>query len=167
MTWRVKHPKINKLRAINDPDSSIGRKRQNLYKGASTQAKAAYEQGFYIEAIAISESIITDRLEARRAYLADNDVSKRWFRTIGPLLDAVAKDDPVDDRKLISAYIQIQEWEPKRNSAIHELVKLREDRTDDLWGARYESLKSAAEEGLQIAKAISAAVKRLNKYPKT
>ena len=164
MSWRVAPIKMNKLRAVNLADNDIGKKRHKLYKGAFAQAKLAIENGFYIEVIAISESIIADRLEARRAFLAKQDPSKRGFRTLGTLLDALAKDDDQADDALIKAYKKIQAWEPKRNFAVHELVKLREDLLEDDWDSRYLALKIAAEEGLKAARAVSTAVTRSNKH---
>ena len=59
-----------KYRADGGPENSNGEKRRELYSKAIRKAKSAHKNRFFIEAISIWESIIADRLEARRQYLA-------------------------------------------------------------------------------------------------
>jgi hypothetical protein len=68
-----------KVRAANVLGSGVGRKRQELYAKAHEQIAKARKKKFFVECIAICDSIISDRLEARRACLAPNDIAKHQF----------------------------------------------------------------------------------------
>ena len=45
-------------------NKGVGQNRDEVFKQAIKQYKKAKENGFYLEAIAICESLITDRMEA-------------------------------------------------------------------------------------------------------
>src|SRR3990167_3525749 len=61
-------------RAIATSDTTIGSTRYNLYKQAYSRINDATKQGFFLEAITIIESLISDRLESRLTFLKKHDV---------------------------------------------------------------------------------------------
>lgn len=76
-----------KVRLINTGrTSSVAKARQALYRSCTARIKEAIKLGFYLEAIALLESMITDRLESRIAAIHGQDEEYRKFRTIGYLL---------------------------------------------------------------------------------
>ncbi len=77
-------PNPKKVRAKNTGTASVvGQVRHHLYQNAFKRINDSIEAGFYIEAISIIESIITDRLEARISFITDNE---QIFDTIHTLL---------------------------------------------------------------------------------
>ncbi len=157
--------KGTQLRAINTPGNGIGRQRQHLYAAGFRQLNRAMDGGFYVEAIALCESLLSDRLEARRAWIANQEDSKRAFGTLGSLARKLAgssnkeREDPLETNK--SLYKECIAWADSRNKAIHEMFKLPEEGHVG-WETRYASLQIIAEQGVKLARKVSAAVKKSN-----
>jgi hypothetical protein len=123
------------------------------------------DAGFHIEAIALCESLLSDRLEARRAWLARQLESKREFGTLGGLARELLGQssneagDPIEANKLI--YEDCVKWADDRNKAIHEMFKLAEG-DESNWEVRYAALEAVADSGLKLTRKLSAAVKKSN-----
>ena len=64
----------------------VGKARHELYRGALGHLKSAIEQGFYIEAVALCESVLSDRLEARNSHLNGHSVDSRKQKAFGTLI---------------------------------------------------------------------------------
>lgn len=143
------------------PGTAAGRKRFELYANGYRQIDKAYASGFYIECIAILESIIADRLEARRAKVNPNDPVKHKFEVLGTLTRRLDQEDP--DENIRPLYEQISKWSVKRNAAAHQMVKLGSKTFRKKWSNRYRDLKTTVDEGMVLAREISDAVKRLNR----
>jgi hypothetical protein len=153
-------------RKISLPGNSVGKQRQALYANAYTRIDEAIKQGFFLEAITIEESIITDRLEARVAWLSEQ--TQREFRNLGPLvqiLQGKGKNKKIQesDPKMLGLLPKIDEWREQRNEALHELVKFPEDVEEKCWEDFYSKTKKVAKEGKKLSRKVSNCVKRLNK----
>lgn len=157
--------KPNSRRAINVPGNDIGKRRQRIYAAGFRQLSSAISAGYYIEAIALCESLLSDRLEARRAWLARQQESKREFGTLGglarKLLGQSSKEagDPIEGNKVV--YEDCIKWADDRNKAIHEMFKLAEG-DESNWEVRYAALEAVAASGLKLTRKLSAAVKKSN-----
>ena len=149
------------IRAKNVPGSAVGTKRYRLYFSAFRQIEKARKQGFHIECIALLESILADRLEARRASLNPNEPDKHRFSTFGKLIPMLKKED--QDPGIQAVYAQIAAWAEKRNMAVHEMVKLGDENSTKAWEERYADLEDTVAEGTKLVEALSAKVKRLNR----
>lgn len=158
-------PKPN-ARAINQPGNGIGKRRQGLYKHAHERIKAALDAGFYLEAITLCESILADRLEARRAWLNQQDHAKRQFSTLGGLVreltQSKAQDMSERDEGAQAVYREIGAWARSRNHALHEMAKLAEG-DDTTWDERYKNLAKIAATGHGLTRKVSTVVRKLNK----
>ncbi len=75
-------------RAIVEENSVVGKHRREIYKSAFKQIKLANEDSYYLEAITLIESLITDRLESRLSYLDGKDFS---FKNISKLIEKSIK----------------------------------------------------------------------------
>ena len=156
---KKKRPGIT--RAANTPGSGVGKKRHLLYAGAYRQIERARARGFYIEAIAICESIIADRLEARRACLNPDDSSKRRFDTLGHLTSILQSEETAgDDIKRL--YKELAAWGKRRNEAVHMMLKLGSEYSAKAWDARYKDLRKTMERGIELSRSISRQVEALN-----
>ena len=69
----------HKTRA-NNSDPGVPANRQAIYREAIDQYKKAIAAGFFLEATALAESLIADRMESRLSYLRGAEVA---FDTLG------------------------------------------------------------------------------------
>lgn len=163
-----------KTRAIPGPDA--GSKRQKLYSAAFGRIDEAIKSGFFLEAICLVESIITDRMEARVAWLTKQSV--RHFENLGPLLNWLRVGNkngkkggqikpglPEIDKQALQIYEHIDSWRKKRNVAVHQMAKLDED-VQATWEERYTNLNVVATEGHKISRKLSDRIKSLNRANK-
>lgn len=160
-------PKPKKVRALNTgPKSVPAQARRALYGNAITQVKNAIEHRYPLEAIALLESMIADRLEARLAWVFNQDPDKQKFSTLGKLTDELCgkKSTESDDAKAV--YKDVQAWADRRNEALHQMVKLADDDAKD-WNARNNEAQAAAKAGLTLFRKLDALVRKLNKPPKS
>ena len=63
------------------PKSAIGQERYKVYKGVWSALSHASKHACWIQVIALSESVIADRLEARLAALGGQSTASRKIRT--------------------------------------------------------------------------------------
>jgi hypothetical protein len=123
-------------RAIAVENSNVGKHRRKIYKSAFKQIKLANEAGFYLEAITLIESLITDRLESRLSYLDGKDFS---FKNISKLIEKSIKLET--DSELINLIeIDLRKWAGDRNKSLHEMAKIAEG-DFSTWDERYLKLK--------------------------
>ena len=154
---------FNLLRAINEgPRSDVAQTRHDLYSRCITRVKEAIECGFYVEAVAIIESMIADRLEARVAFKYNQQKEKRRYSTAGSLAKNLmdSNDDPKQANRI---YQEVIRWSYIRNHAVHQLAKLEESEEPN-WDRRYQEAKDAAEEGIKLFRELDKCVGRLNRY---
>ncbi len=130
----------HKFRARSTPE--INTLKAQLISSAFARAKRAIKAGFYIEAVAIEESLICDRLEAILARMSRAEVK---VSTIGKLLELlkpfdVLPEDLTEDLRL---------WQQHRSQAIHQIVKVTNTELSD-WRRRLKFSKITAVDGLQL-----------------
>ena len=145
-------------------NNNAGPRRMGLYQRCIAQFNEALGQEFFIEAVAIAESLIADRLESRLAHKHEQIEEKRRFSTIGKLaaeLNGKKADEPGEAREL---YSEIRIWASGRNKVIHEIVKLAENEAPD-WDDRYAQARQTAEKGMELFRKLDKVVSRLNKIP--
>jgi hypothetical protein len=118
--------------------------------------------GFYLEAVAILESMIADRLESRQARKHPDCPEKHEFSTLCRLAEELAgkKSDDSDEAKQV--YREAVRWASLRNTCVHELAKL-EDGCSLSWDDRYAKVKETAISGLSLFRRLDNQVRRLNK----
>lgn len=155
----------DRMRAKNLPGNRVGAVRRDLYKRAVERWKEAFNQGFYLECIVITDSMIADRLDARRAFLLGRDVDKMSTSlSIGTIIRHLAKEETSNDDKLREAINAVTAWIEERNKAVHHLVKVSESDLDRVFEEKIAEYRETAERGFNAYRKLSAAVKRLNKY---
>lgn len=143
-------------------NKNAGTVRMGLYRRCIAQYNEAIGQEFFIEAVAIVESLIADRLESRLSMKHGGKEEKRRFSTIGRLsseLGGKNADEPLEAREV---YNEIRIWAKNRNRVIHEIVKLEENELPD-WDNRYSRARQTAEEGMSLFRKLDRIVNILNK----
>jgi hypothetical protein len=126
-----------------------------IMKSAISRFNTAIEHSFFLEATALIESLICDRLESRIGELTHKPVE---FGTLGDLLKKLNNIETDVELKTITNKILYQ-WAGKRNIVIHQAVKIEVGKKKD-WNDYLSFSKSTAKEG---RKAFDDYNKRLKK----
>lgn len=133
---------------------SEGKARSELYRRGIGRADRALREGFWLEAITLQESVISDRL----AYLLERH-GRRKPGSLSSLISAAAALPAVtalDGEVLDRAH----EWRRARNKAAHAMVKLDEPGAGT-WDERLRACRETAHEGRAVMREIDALVRRL------
>lgn len=138
----------NKIRATIETDG-VGAFRHELYADVLARINQSYENGYYIEAITLLESIISDRLESICNEVNQNNDDA--FSMLGTLINHAKRIDVSEDWSDILN--KLDEWRKKRNSAIHEMAKI-EDGNMTPFVDRYATCKDIVEEGKVLFREI-------------
>ena len=144
------------------PNSLVAQARQKLYREAILRIKNAIEHRYPLEAIALLESMIADRLEARLAKIFIQDPCKGAFSTLGKLTKKLGGEELKENEAAKDLYKAVKTWAERRNEALHQMVKLAEGDTKD-WAGRLEEAQATAEAGMTLFRKLDALVGKLNK----
>lgn len=134
-----------------------GTMRRNLFESARMHIEGAIEQGYYCEAIAICESVISDRLESRLSFLKKEPVA---FGTLARLCKEIKKHEEEGGIRDILPKVNL--WRESRNRALHEMVKVYAQQTDQTWALRMKAIRQVAHDGYRLACRIYWRVAELN-----
>ena len=77
-------------RALAVAGNGIGPRRQALYREAFSRISNAIRDGYFLEAITLTESLLTDRLESRATFLLQCEFS---FKTLGSLINKLKTEE--------------------------------------------------------------------------
>ncbi len=145
--------------SVNNP--KVREKIQKKYAASIARYNEAMKQKFYIEAIALTESIICDRLEVMIQHLCPT--KKMEYQTIGKLVSFV-KPHCASSATLITVLDEIKEWSQERNHAIHEMAKIQPIDMDKIFAQSYKELRKTAQNGLKLFRKLD---KEFEAYKKT
>jgi hypothetical protein len=121
--------------------------KHDAYREAFARIKAANASQFFLEAVAIQEAIITDRLKSHLGHRGK--LPKRKRPTLSDLVDAWKSEN--QDKNLevkMNLPELVDQWRVFRNQAIHGLVA-----TPSV-GDFLESAEAAAKTGEVLARAV-------------
>ena len=106
--------------------NGLGLRRYQRYVAAFDHAQACIEQEHYLEAIAVLDSLINDRLASRLGHLTSKHVASH--RTTGQLCRGLVGENGVGgsetDERLRRSVSAIQKWVTRRNEAMHATAKV-------------------------------------------
>ena len=135
-----------------------GQERYEVIKAALSRYNTAIEHSFFLEATALIESLISDRLESRLGELKKVPVS---FDTIGNLLDSLRKLETDTVLKEIMNK-QINNWCADRNTVIHKAAKIEIGKKKD-WNDYLKQAEKTAKDGREIFDAYNKQLKKLRR----
>ncbi len=118
MTKSPSPKKPSRERAIAGADAHTGQHRYHLYKAAFERVTHATRDGYYLEAITLIESLLSDRMESRASFLAKENIG---FKNLNELTERIRKLETVTE--FVDILERVDEWRRRRNKAMHELVK--------------------------------------------
>jgi hypothetical protein len=126
----------------------------HLITSALNRAERAISAGFYLETLALCDSLITDRIRVIGVHSTSTPIEIRGVN------DGLVKLDRADISILDSTLVdETRKWGKQRNAAIHGFSKLSE--FDGVtWLARLKQARIQAELGVGLAKRWLSETKR-------
>lgn len=120
----------------------LGKAKQDLYRFAYLRIQRAIKIGAHIEAIALIESLMSDRLESAISSLTGKQVKASTLGRLIKEFDGLAEID--SDLK-----VALYEWNASRAFVVHQMVKLTNDEISS-WTERIAFARLTAKEGLVL-----------------
>ena len=149
---------MGKKRAIAN-DGVTNNQRYELFKSLFSHLNQCIEKGFYIEAIALEESFIADRLESRINFL--QPINEFSFK---PLEKLISKIKEIESDEEIKSFVisEITNWKNGRNYAVHELAKIQINE-NTTWNDRLKRCKESANSGKEILRTLDKLIQNTKK----
>jgi hypothetical protein len=139
----------------------VAQNRSEVFKDAIAQYNDALSKGFYLEAITICESLITDRMESRIGELTNSDVQFDTLNNLKSRLVNPLGNSLENENSLISLYDEIVSiWAPKRNKALHQVVKISKVETK-VWADFQTECEHAAKEGMEYFRRLDNELRKI------
>ena len=143
-------------------NNNVGKTRQTLYKKVFACIKEASENGFYLEAIALEESVLCDRLESIAGRdSSDSSIKKEKYMTVGKFLTTKNLQKELKEHIPESLFDKIKVWWENRNKVIHGMAKFT-----DVEGANWENKMNrahiCAENGIKLVREIDKISKNIH-----
>ena len=139
-----------------------GMYRYEIIKSALGRFNTAFEHSFFLEATALIESLICDRLESRIGELTQNPVD---FGTLGDLLKKLNSIETDVGLKNIMNNMLYQ-WAGNRNIVIHQAAKIELGKKKD-WNDYVRLSESTAKEGRKAFDDYNKQLQKLRKQKST
>ena len=132
------------------------------YREAWTRIKESQQQEFYLEAVTLTESIISDRLTS---YL--KPVRHLSFSAL--IEDWKGKDvsSDADSSKLSTLQNAVDDWRLTRNKVVHGMVRSRSELEIDDVESFLEKARESAATGEKLARAVDKWCKQAKKEAKS
>jgi hypothetical protein len=137
-------------RAIAKTMDGVGGARYLLYREAWKRIADSYQQGYYLEAITLLESVISDRLESVGSHLSGRDWS---FLTLGQLVANFRRLERA--QKFKEVIEEIDGWRERRNQSLHEMVKFQNGERPT-WEQKLHPFPGIAKEGAALLRRFDA-----------
>ncbi len=137
------------------PNGNI--KKYLSYREAWTRIKQAQQQGFYLEAVTLTESIISDRLISYLVYVQKIKVQPEKYLSFSRLIELWKNDTSsnTDDAECRELQQAVDNWRCNRNEIVHGMVKSYPGAEVDDVNNFLEKAKEAAKEGEKLARSVS------------
>jgi len=153
-----------RARAIAHPETPVGKHRAKLFASGSNQIKDAIFRKYYIEAICLVESWISDRLEC---YLSNFKGKPYAFKTLDNLVRQFEESNEIELNPELKSLVigDVKVWKDKRNTAAHEMMKI-ESGDYSSWDERLARNRAPAVDGLKLLRKVDNLITRLKRTAK-
>lgn len=162
--------KTKPVREYAAPGNTAGKRGFEYFRAASERVREAQKQGYFLEAITLLESMLSERMEhrlgfflrRRKAHVAARTANwnakrlagllklEKGFATLGELAAALREvEDDAALKLLVERIGGDVSWRERRNHALHGMVK-RAAGDSRMWDERYAELEGVAHEGVQL-----------------
>jgi len=131
-----------------------GKQRAELYRNGIGRVERALREGFWLEAITLQESLISDRLE----YLLEYITGQQRHTTLADLLNRIERDVP---SHLIDSVLmeKLNAWRKQRNATLHMMMKFSA-RKNTTWLERLAECREAAWDGRVVMREVDSWARR-------
>lgn len=142
------------------------------YREAWGRIKRSIAMGFYLEAVTLEESIISDRLTSYFQKTGVLGLDSKRFVSLGRLIDYLKQHepepirDPLKEPRFENLQQSLDDWRDKRNHVVHGIVKSSGESLDDVENFLAEA-KEIAVEGELIALSLNNWYRRFKDKQKT
>jgi hypothetical protein len=153
-------------RAIAD-NPTTAEQRRALIAESFAWIQKAIDEGFYVEAVSLIESLAADRLESRLSYLIEYNVG---FQNLNTLIEKTYKEEHDEQLKSIlkatdsstEVLDNLSDWNKARNKIIHEIGKM-EDQNYVPFHEKRNKAKQVAVAGFALLKKLTSRVTTLRR----
>lgn len=146
-------------RPLAEPNNGVGQCRFNLFRNILARIDLCVEGGYPIEALALEETFISDRLNSQIVHFLGRLKEPNFARKIKKAKELNIFDDALLD--------ETNSWRLERNKCIHGLLDIDiKNLEEEIWENRFRGALDAARRGRDLALRIHRAVdkvKRVNK----
>ena len=139
-------------------DAELRKAKQEIFKQAHKRVNYSISKGFHLEAIAIIESLICDKLETSVTVITGQQISPK---NLGPLIK-ILENLPEFPSELI---LEVNQWRRDRNLVMHQMVKITHREVFD-WKSRLRFARITAQNGKILVNKVNAATNKI-KYNST
>lgn len=143
-----------RIRATIDYDG-VGKRRHDIYASVMERVKEATEKGFYLEAITLLESIISDRLES--FCNEQNNSNEYAFSCMGKLITEAKKH--IISSTWLNTLDELHKWKENRNDVLHQMAKI-EQGDQSTFCERYQPCSGYAKQGVSLFNKINGDIRR-------
>ena len=149
---------------IDNPD--VSGIRYAMYKQAWNRYNEAYKAKYFIECIALVESLIADRMESLANEISSS--SKFSYSTLEKLTEYLSgkKQTPMLTESIIQIIGKIVAWKDGRNKAIHEMAKLSEG-LNETFEQKYGELSQISDTGRELFNELNNEIRKFRKANKS
>lgn len=139
------------------PRGVAGQEKGQLWEHAIRRLDEAIASGFFLEAIALADSLITDRLES----IAHVNQEVVDMAALGRALTRALKSSPDEIGRLEA---DLRQWGKGRNRCLHQMAK-HSDSWPGSWSERLETAAGVAVEGKRLVRVVDEAARRSWRSP--
>jgi hypothetical protein len=144
-------------RRMQATTTEIKQIKMRIWAMASIQLRDAIDDGYWIEAVAIEESMMADSIESylQKYYKVDK------FLTLGEAISTVLKLNLTENDEAL--FIRARRWVADRDVVIHELIKVNK-KNQLTWEQKVNNNFAVALEGQELAKELKKWSSRKQKF---
>ena len=149
---------MNESRPVAEGKSKTGipngKIRQHLYSNAFVHISRSIQKGYFLEAIALEESFISDRLVS---YCSYKKYMRKWYVTLGEITKKYLNKDADFSKSILT---EVDDWRVERNTCLHSMVKFAEGEDAD-WDEKIAFAKVIAKKGEKLCRKVDKEIARL------
>ena len=125
-----------------------------LWRQVWVRMDNALNAGYWLESIALQDSMINERLESLQKYATGNSVHGTLNRNI----QKCKRLELLDDELIVLD--KVENWKSSRNHAMHKMVKFSQTDFALDWDERLALIEACAREGKNLVRDVKNAVNR-------